>query len=170
MHNSGKIWHSYYSVLLPLPHLQSFVRCIPGVGIYFSTFYSLKQHFFVDRAPNAGEAVLLGAGARAVAGISLLPVTVIKTRFEVSDSLWCRNIEGPQSPSETHVTEWMMCCLKWFFCGFPHSWVRISTIEVTLKKKTVSGRMCCACKSHEDTACSEQQKICMKALYNSKGY
>ncbi|CAG10787.1 unnamed protein product [Tetraodon nigroviridis] len=60
----------------------SFVRCIPGVGIYFSTFYSLKQHFFQDRAPNAGEAVLLGAGARAVAGVCMLPFTVIKTRFE----------------------------------------------------------------------------------------
>ncbi|XP_053274440.1 mitochondrial glycine transporter B isoform X2 [Pleuronectes platessa] len=60
----------------------SFVRCIPGVGIYFSTFYSLKQHFFLDHAPNAGEAVLLGAGARAVAGVSMLPFTVIKTRFE----------------------------------------------------------------------------------------
>ncbi|CDQ59846.1 unnamed protein product [Oncorhynchus mykiss] len=34
------------------------------------------------RAPNAGEAVLLGAGARAVAGVCMLPVTVIKTRFE----------------------------------------------------------------------------------------
>lgn len=66
--------------------LQSFVRCIPGVGIYFSTFYSLKQHFFLDRAPNAGEAVLLGAGARAVAGVCMLPFTVIKTRFEVSTS------------------------------------------------------------------------------------
>ncbi|XP_077462347.1 mitochondrial glycine transporter B isoform X1 [Stigmatopora argus] len=60
----------------------SFVRCIPGVGIYFSTFYSLKQHFFLDRAPNAGEAVLLGAGARGVAGVCMLPFTVIKTRFE----------------------------------------------------------------------------------------
>ncbi|XP_041789786.1 mitochondrial glycine transporter B-like isoform X2 [Chelmon rostratus] len=60
----------------------SFVRCIPGVGIYFSTFYSLKQHYFLDRAPNAGEAVLLGAGARAVAGVCMLPFTVIKTRFE----------------------------------------------------------------------------------------
>ncbi|XP_023647745.1 mitochondrial glycine transporter B isoform X1 [Paramormyrops kingsleyae] len=60
----------------------SFVRCIPGVGIYFSTFYSLKQHFFPERAPNAGEAVLLGASARAVAGVCMLPVTVIKARFE----------------------------------------------------------------------------------------
>lgn len=63
---------------------QSFVRCIPGVGIYFSTFYSLKQHYLLEREPNAGEAVLLGAGARAVAGICMLPFTVIKTRFEVS--------------------------------------------------------------------------------------
>lgn len=60
----------------------SFVRCVPGVGIYFSTFYSLKQHFFQDQSPNAGQAVLLGAGARTVAGVSMLPVTVIKTRFE----------------------------------------------------------------------------------------
>ncbi|KAJ8378520.1 hypothetical protein AAFF_G00239030 [Aldrovandia affinis] len=60
----------------------SFMRCIPGVGIYFSTFYSLKQHFFLERAPNALEAVLLGAGARTVAGVCMLPVTVIKTRFE----------------------------------------------------------------------------------------
>ncbi|XP_036406577.1 mitochondrial glycine transporter B isoform X2 [Megalops cyprinoides] len=60
----------------------SFMRCIPGVGIYFSTFYSLKQHFFQERAPNAVEAVLLGAGARTVAGVCMLPVTVIKTRFE----------------------------------------------------------------------------------------
>uniref|UniRef100_A0A1A8MA14 Mitochondrial glycine transporter n=1 Tax=Nothobranchius pienaari TaxID=704102 RepID=A0A1A8MA14_9TELE len=60
----------------------SFFRCIPGVGIYFSTFYSLKQHYFLDRAPNAGEAVLLGAGARTVAGVCMLPFTVIKARFE----------------------------------------------------------------------------------------
>ncbi|KAG7491613.1 hypothetical protein MATL_G00005550 [Megalops atlanticus] len=60
----------------------SFMRCIPGVGIYFSTFYSLKQHFFQERAPSAVEAVLLGAGARTVAGVCMLPVTVIKTRFE----------------------------------------------------------------------------------------
>lgn len=60
----------------------SFMRCVPGVGIYFSTFYSLKQHFLKDGSPNAGEAVLLGAGARCVAGVAMLPITVIKTRFE----------------------------------------------------------------------------------------
>lgn len=63
--------------------LQSFVRTIPGVGIYFSTFYSLKHHFFQDQSPRAVEAMLLGGGARSVAGVFMLPVTVIKTRFEV---------------------------------------------------------------------------------------
>ena len=63
--------------------LQSFVRTIPGVGIYFSTYFSLKQHYFSEKSPGALEAMLLGAGARVVAGVCMLPVTVIKTRFEV---------------------------------------------------------------------------------------
>ncbi|XP_078126035.1 mitochondrial glycine transporter A-like [Sander vitreus] len=60
----------------------SFARTIPGVGLYFSTYYSLKQHFLQDRSPGAVEAVLLGGSARTVAGVFMLPVTVIKTRFE----------------------------------------------------------------------------------------
>ncbi|XP_041942845.1 mitochondrial glycine transporter A-like [Alosa pseudoharengus] len=60
----------------------SFVRTIPGVGIYFSTYFSLKQHFFLEKGPKALEAMMLGAGARVVAGVCMLPVTVIKTRFE----------------------------------------------------------------------------------------
>ncbi|XP_008304661.1 solute carrier family 25 member 38-A [Stegastes partitus] len=60
----------------------SFARTIPGVGIYFSTYYSIKQHFFPDGSPGAVEAVMLGGGARMVAGVVMLPVTVIKTRFE----------------------------------------------------------------------------------------
>uniref|UniRef100_A0A3Q3W2G7 Solute carrier family 25 member 38 n=1 Tax=Mola mola TaxID=94237 RepID=A0A3Q3W2G7_MOLML len=60
----------------------SIARTIPGVGIYFSTYYSLKQHFFPDRSLRAIEAALLGGGARTVAGVFMLPVTVIKTRFE----------------------------------------------------------------------------------------
>ncbi|CAL8270835.1 unnamed protein product [Lota lota] len=60
----------------------SFVRTIPGVGLYFSTYYSMKQHFFQGRALGPLEAVALGAGARTVAGVFMLPITVIKTRFE----------------------------------------------------------------------------------------
>ncbi|KAJ7992721.1 hypothetical protein DPEC_G00281610 [Dallia pectoralis] len=60
----------------------SFVRTIPGVGIYFSTYYSLKQHFFQEQGPKAMEAMVLGASAKSVAGVCMLPATVIKTRFE----------------------------------------------------------------------------------------
>ncbi|XP_063263478.1 mitochondrial glycine transporter isoform X3 [Prinia subflava] len=60
----------------------SFARCIPGVGIYFSTLYVMKQKFLVDRSPTALENVFLGATARAVSGICMLPVTVVKTRYE----------------------------------------------------------------------------------------
>ncbi|XP_076866309.1 mitochondrial glycine transporter A isoform X2 [Brachyhypopomus gauderio] len=60
----------------------SFVRCVPGVGIYFSTYFSLKQHFFSDGGPGPAQAVVLGAGARGVAGVCMLPATVIKARFE----------------------------------------------------------------------------------------
>ncbi|KAM8825442.1 mitochondrial glycine transporter A-like [Synchiropus picturatus] len=60
----------------------SFVRTIPGVGLYFSTYYTLTQHFIPEGSPGALEAVLLGGGARTVAGVFMLPVTVIKTRFE----------------------------------------------------------------------------------------
>lgn len=62
---------------------QSFMRTIPGVGLYFSLYFSLKQHFFQEKNPGALGAVLLGGGARTVAGVLMLPVTVIKTRYEV---------------------------------------------------------------------------------------
>ncbi|KAF0032350.1 hypothetical protein F2P81_014640 [Scophthalmus maximus] len=68
--------------LLTGRNTTSFARTIPGVGLYFSTYYSLKQHFFQDSTPGAMGAVLLGGGARTVAGVFMLPVTVIKTRFE----------------------------------------------------------------------------------------
>ncbi|KAJ3600730.1 hypothetical protein NHX12_031707 [Muraenolepis orangiensis] len=60
----------------------SFARTIPGVGLYFSTYYSMKQHFFQERSLRPLEAVALGAGARTLAGVLMLPITVIKTRFE----------------------------------------------------------------------------------------
>lgn len=101
--------------------MQSFLRCIPGVGIYFSTFYSLKQRLCEERAATAGEAVLLGAGARAVAGVCMLPFTVIKARFEVRARLdppersasWMDQLVPPQQnhadPNASVLTvEWFL--------------------------------------------------------------
>lgn len=60
------------------------MRCVPGVGIYFGTLYSLKQYFLRGHPPTALESVILGAGSRSVAGVCMSPITVIKTRYEVS--------------------------------------------------------------------------------------
>lgn len=95
----------------------SFFRCIPGVGIYFSTFYSLKQHFFQERAPNAGEAVLLGAGARSVAGVCMLPFTVIKTRFESGCYNYVSVIGGLKSMYKTEG-------VRALFSGLPATLLR----------------------------------------------
>ncbi|XP_054564015.1 mitochondrial glycine transporter isoform X2 [Eptesicus fuscus] len=40
----------------------SIVRCVPGVGIYFGTLYSLKQYFLRGHPPTAMESVMLGSG------------------------------------------------------------------------------------------------------------
>ncbi|XP_040215623.1 mitochondrial glycine transporter isoform X1 [Rana temporaria] len=60
----------------------SVLRCVPGVGIYFSTLYFLKQQLFSGKEISPLESVLLGAGSRTVAGVCMLPFTVIKTRYE----------------------------------------------------------------------------------------
>uniref|UniRef100_A0A8C3YIV7 Solute carrier family 25 member 38 n=1 Tax=Catagonus wagneri TaxID=51154 RepID=A0A8C3YIV7_9CETA len=60
----------------------SIVRCVPGVGIYFGTLYSLKQYFLRGHPPTALESVILGVGSRSVAGVCMSPITVIKTRYE----------------------------------------------------------------------------------------
>nr|KAF6421227.1 solute carrier family 25 member 38 [Molossus molossus] len=72
-------FHTYLSTLL---QAISIVRCVPGVGIYFGTLYSLKQYFLPGHPPTAMESVILGAGSRSVAGVCMLPITVIKTRYE----------------------------------------------------------------------------------------
>ncbi|MEQ2183674.1 hypothetical protein GOODEAATRI_000501 [Goodea atripinnis] len=66
----------------PLDLVKTRLQTLQRVGIYFSCYYSLKQHFFQDKRPGAGQAVMLGGGARTVAGVAMLPITVIKTRFE----------------------------------------------------------------------------------------
>lgn len=61
--------------------VPSIVRCVPGVGLYFCTLHFLKTSLHLDN-PSPGQAMFLGASARSIAGVVLLPVTVIKTRFE----------------------------------------------------------------------------------------
>lgn len=60
--------------------VPSISRCVPGIGIYFSTIHYLKGHFETSKKPL--ESVLIGASARSVAAITMLPFTVLKTRYE----------------------------------------------------------------------------------------
>lgn len=61
--------------------VPSVVRCVPGVGMYFCSLHWLESSLKIKN-PGPLEAVCLGVVARSLAGITLLPVTVIKTRFE----------------------------------------------------------------------------------------
>ncbi|KAG8177638.1 hypothetical protein JTE90_019664 [Oedothorax gibbosus] len=61
--------------------LPSIMRCVPGVGMYFSSLHWLQVHFGSDD-PSPIESICYGALARSFVGLTLLPVTVIKTRYE----------------------------------------------------------------------------------------
>lgn len=63
-------------------HLQSITRVIPGVGLYFSSLHWLKHAFDLEEL-TAIQAVCLGITARSMSGALLIPITVVKTRFEV---------------------------------------------------------------------------------------
>ncbi|KAM4022765.1 mitochondrial glycine transporter [Anomaloglossus baeobatrachus] len=58
------------------------MRCIPGVGLYFSTLYFLKQHILSEPDLSPLKSVVLGAGSRTLTGVCMLPFTVVKTRYE----------------------------------------------------------------------------------------
>ncbi|GJQ71927.1 hypothetical protein Trydic_g3036 [Trypoxylus dichotomus] len=60
----------------------SLSRCVPGVGLYFCTLDYLKSTFLLDRTPGPLESICLGVVARSISGIILIPMTVVKTRFE----------------------------------------------------------------------------------------
>lgn len=61
--------------------VPSLSRCVPGIGMYFCALHGLAQTFGSED-PSMGESVLMGVCARTVVGITLLPVTVLKARFE----------------------------------------------------------------------------------------
>lgn len=62
---------------------QSITRVIPGVGLYFSSLHWLKHSLHLNEQLTPVEAVLLGVTARTMSGGLLIPITVVKTRFEV---------------------------------------------------------------------------------------
>lgn len=59
----------------------SIFRCVPGVGLYFSSLNWLKTTF-CEGQPGALQAIALGMVARTLTGITMIPITVVKTRYE----------------------------------------------------------------------------------------
>lgn len=60
--------------------VPSISRCVPGIGIYFSTIHHLKCNY--QHSKNPLESMLIGGTARSVAVVTMLPFTVLKTRYE----------------------------------------------------------------------------------------
>lgn len=60
----------------------SITRVIPGVGLYFSSLHWLKHACNIEEPLTALQAVTLGITARSMSGALLIPITVVKTRFE----------------------------------------------------------------------------------------
>lgn len=61
--------------------VPSVARTVPGVGIYFSSVTWMKNNLCGGKTGPVGSAVV-GAMGRTVAGVAMIPVTVVKTRFE----------------------------------------------------------------------------------------
>lgn len=81
---------SIFSNIVQQEHLRglwrgmapSITRCVPGVGLYFSSLDYLKSNYLQGRTPTALESVLMGFCARSMSGAILIPITVVKTRVE----------------------------------------------------------------------------------------
>ncbi|XP_076056102.1 mitochondrial glycine transporter A-like [Oratosquilla oratoria] len=59
----------------------SIFRCVPGVGLYFSSLQWLKSNF-CEGSPGPVQAIMLGVAARSFTACVMIPLTVVKTRYE----------------------------------------------------------------------------------------
>jgi len=66
--------------------LPSVTRTVPGVGIYFASLHWLKTSGMGGGSngekPSPAQAMGLGMAARSLAATIMIPITVLKTRFE----------------------------------------------------------------------------------------
>ncbi|KAL3877493.1 hypothetical protein ACJMK2_035193 [Sinanodonta woodiana] len=58
----------------------SLLRCVPGIGVYFSSIHILQSKF--GSHTNPVVSMVIGGTARSVASLTTLPFTVLKTRYE----------------------------------------------------------------------------------------
>merc|ERR1719154_806703 len=62
----------------------SMLRCVPGVGLYFSSLHTMKEWAGEEAGTPPAPALAMGLGmaARTVSGVTMIPFTVVKTRYE----------------------------------------------------------------------------------------
>lgn len=72
--------------------VPSISRCVPGIGIYFSTIHYLKGRFEHTKSPL--ESMVIGGSARSVAVVTMLPFTVLKTRYESGEFKYNNMLRG----------------------------------------------------------------------------
>lgn len=78
-------------------YLQSLLRIVPGVALYFGTIESMHVMLLNNNQgspPGMLTNLLIGGFSRAFAATVMMPITVIKTRYEVKctvDQLWIQN-------------------------------------------------------------------------------
>jgi len=61
--------------------VPSITRTVPGVGLYFSSMHWMTTTF-TNGSPNPAQAMAIGIVARSMSAAFLIPITVIKTRYE----------------------------------------------------------------------------------------
>ncbi|XP_014260510.1 solute carrier family 25 member 38-A-like isoform X2 [Cimex lectularius] len=59
----------------------SITRTVPGVGLYFSSMHWMTRTF-TDGHPSPLQAVAIGIVGRTFSAVCLIPITVVKTRYE----------------------------------------------------------------------------------------
>jgi len=58
-------------------------RTVPGIGLYFSSYHTISDIFTSDgRKMTSSQSLFVGTMSRVCAGTLLIPVTVVKTRWE----------------------------------------------------------------------------------------
>jgi len=76
--------------------VPSISRTVPGIGLYFTSLHWLQSTFGSEK-PDAMESVMIGASARTLAGVTVLPITVMKTRYESGEFHYRGLIQGIHS-------------------------------------------------------------------------
>jgi len=126
----------------------SLTRCVPGVGLYFASMHWMKSTF-TDGRPSAMEALTIGIAARTISGVCLIPITVVKTRFESGEYCYRGMGEALRHISRTEGLRGLTCGLvPTLMRDAPFSGLYLlfySQIKQALPRELVGGELAAPC-------------------------